>query len=582
MIAPPPSTQGASMTDNRNNHFIPPGFDPSDFVHIEPLGAALLRREIGSAGELRQWVLDVSRLFELIYEHSARKQVDHACHTDDKEKEDAYLHWVRQVEPKINPLLFNLQQKYLASPHRDQLADDGFSMMSRDWQADVDIFRQENVPLATEVTELSKDYGKLTGAMVVTYQGREQTLQQLATFQEQTDRDLRRETWQLAVDRRLQDREALDDVFDKLLDLRRRIAENAGFDSFRSYIWKSMKRFDYAPEDCHAFGDAVESLCVPMVEQLDCDRRRDLGVDTLRPWDLSVDPLGRPPLHPFDPDEIDGFVEATSSVFERISPNLATQFKTLRDHGDLDLDSRPGKRPGGFLASFEASKRPFIFMNAAGTHRDVTTLLHEGGHAFHYLASCGEPNLFVRQAPLEFCEVASMSMELLAFDHLDVFYRSSEDGARAVYQQLEGILRGLPWIATIDGFQHWLYNHPGHGRRQRTDAWLGLLDRFSSSQVDWTGHEKAREAMWQRQLHLFSFPFYYIEYGIAQLGALQVWLNYRREPEQAMRRLRAAFELGGTRPLPKLFEVAGLEFDFSQSTIQPLMDQLAEALNQPA
>ena len=560
--------------------FLPADFDPSDFANIEPLLKALNERQVGSAEELRQWVADLSALVERIDEYGSLRYIDVSCHTEDDEKEKAYLDFVRDVEPRLKPWLFELQEMYLASPHLDGLEEPGFDVMNREWRADVEIYRDQNVPLQTRVTEQTNEYGKISGAMTVEFRGETYTLQQLSRFLEEPDREMRREVWELAARRRLEDREKLDELFNQMLELRGRIAANAGFEDFRQYTWMAKKRFDYEPTDCLRFGEAIERVCVPLLKDLDERQKGQLGVDALRPWDGAVDPKGRPPLRPFAQDDIEGFVSGVETMFGRISPDLAKQFRSLSEHGDLDLESRRGKRPGGFQASLEASRRPFIFMNAAGLQGDVDTMLHEGGHAFHYLASRDQWNLFTRHAPMEFCEVASMAMELLGCDHYGVFYESEEDRARAKRQQLEGVIRKLPWIATIDGFQHWIYTHPGHTTEQRTGQWLSLLDRFSSGVSDWSGHEAARAALWQRQLHLFHVPFYYIEYGIAQLGALQVWRNYKADPEKALSQLLEAFALGGTRPLPELFETAGVRFEFSEGMLRPLIEAVAEELEQ--
>jgi oligoendopeptidase F len=320
-------------------------------------------------------------------------------------------------------------------------------------------------------------------------------------------------------------------------------------------------------------------VCVPAVRALDARRRDDLGLAALRPWDQAVDPQGRPPLRPFAEADIDGFVSRTKAILGRVSPELGEQFESLRRNGNLDLDSRRGKQPGGYQSSLSEVKQPFIFMNAAGLQRDVDVLLHEAGHAFHYLAAtAAEPLAFLHHAPLEFCEVASMSMELLGADHYDVLYPAPADTARARRALLEGIVRFLPWMATIDTFQHWIYTHPGHARAERTAEWLRIVGRFGRD-VDWTGHEAARASSWQQQVHLFNAPFYYVEYGIAQLGALQVWLKSREDPRRALANYRAALSLGGTRPLPELFAAAGVRFDFSERTLRPLVDAVVEELD---
>lgn len=557
--------------------YVPRDLDVSDFARLEPLYRALLDRPVHMPEWLDQWLTDLSELVAVVDEYGNRRYIDKSCHTDDPAIEKAYLHFVENVEPGTKPLFFELQKKFMDSPARGRLEGARYRMVERLWGPDVELFREENVPLQTQVTRIVNEYDKTMGAMVVHFRGRDYTLQQLARFIEEPDRQTRREAWELTAARRLQDREKLDQVFDHVLPLRNRIAANAGLSDYRAYAWKENKRFDYTPEDCIRFADSIAATCVPLVDELDRRRREALGLRSLRPWDMSVDPRGRLPLRPFQETETDLFVDKTREIFARLSPQLAEEFETLRTHKNLDLASRKGKQPGGYQASLEEVRQPFIFMNAAGVQRDVETLLHEGGHAFHCIAARKEPLVFLRRAPIEFCEVASMSMEALGCEHFDVFYQSAQDAARAKRAYLEGVVRFFPWMAIIDSFQHWIYTHPGHSRPERTAEWLRLMDRFQGGQ-DWTGHEAAREALWHRQLHLFHLPFYYVEYGIAQLGALQLWMKARHDPKRALANYRAALALGGTRPLPELFAAAGIHFDFSEKTLRPLMNELREEL----
>ena len=567
-----------AATPSKKRQFVPAEFDPADWPQIEPLARALQERSIDSPAALEKWLLDVSELSGVIDEYGSRRYIDKSCHTDDAGVKTRYLHFVEEVEPKLKPVFFALQKKFVDSPHRANLNDPRYAMLSRKWQADVDVFRPANVPLETQITKLVTEYDEVSGAMTVDFRGQNLTLAQLGRFQEQPDRPTRREAFEAGLNRRLQDRETIDSLFDRLLPIRQKIAENAGFDDYVGYTWKVLKRFDYTPADCTKFADAIEQSIVPLVRKLDEKRKADLGVDALRPWDLSVDPKNRPPLHPFDPKDIQGFVDTTKKVFERLSPTLAEQFESLRTHGNLDLDSRKGKQPGGYQSSLEESKQPFIFMNAAGSQRDVETLLHEGGHAFHFIAAAdAEPLTFLRAAPMEFCEVASMAMEALSSEHFDLYYSSEEDATRAKQTYLEGVIRFFPWMAVIDQFQHWIYTHVGHTRDERKAVWLGLLDRFGGT-ADWSGYEAGRESSWQRQLHLFHCPFYYVEYGIAQLGAMQMWLKAKQDPQRALANYRAALKLGGTRPLPELFSTAGLSFDFTPKTIDPLIRAVHDEL----
>ncbi len=560
------------MTDDRVTlRFVPENMNCSEFDQLEPLFDELQSRQLDSSHDLQRWLEDYSELTTVISEHGTRLRIAHACDTESEKKEQAYLHFVEHVRPKIEPRTFELDKKFVACPHRAALTGPRYELLGKHWQTDVELYRDENVPLQTELTKLATDYGKLCGKMIVEFRGETYTLQQMGRFLDEPDRASREEAWRLVQRRRLEDRERIDDIFDRMLDKRRTVAANADCDDYRAYVWRDWYRFDYTPDDCLEFADAIAACCVPVVEALDRERRDGLGVERLRPWDLGVDPKGRPPLRPFDPNNVEAFVARTRAALDRVSPQLGEQFAELKMGENLDLDSRQGKRPGGFQSSLELVRQPFIFMNAAGLQRDVETLLHEAGHAFHYLASRAEPLIFLRHAPLEFCEVASMSMELLASPHFDVFYDDEGGANRARRDLLEGIIRFFPWMATIDSFQHRLYTSGTPDAAERTRIWLEIRDRFESGELDHTDLEAEREALWQRQLHLFHYPFYYIEYGIAQLGALQVWRNYRHDPEATLKKLLDAFALGGSRPLPELFETAGIEFDFSRRTLDPLI-----------
>jgi len=559
-----------------SRRFVPRGLDVSDFTAVEKFYQQLLDRPLHSLADLRYWLVDFSELAAAVDEYGSRRYIDKSCHTEDQAILQKYLDFVQEVEPRIKPLHFALQRKYLQSPLRRQLENRKFAVLEKRWQADVELFRDINVPIETEVIKRVTEFDQINGRMMVNFRGEELTVQQMGRFLEDTDRPTRQEAWEATARRRLIDREAIEVNFEGLLPLRSRIAVNAEVADFRAYQWIANKRFDYTPQDCLNFADAIADVCVPAVRRLDEQRAADLKLAKLRPWDMAVDPKGRPPLRPFDQKNIDGFVANTREIFNRLSPELARDFDQLREHGNLDLDSRKGKQPGGYLMPLEESRQPFIFMNAAGLQRDVETLLHEGGHAFHQLAAAHEELIFIRSAPMEFCEVASMSMELLGGAYLEVFYNSADAG-RARRNMIEMTIRFFPWMATIDSFQHWIYTHPGHTRQQRQKIWLELVSRFGSD-MDWTGWEAVRESLWHRQGHLFHAPFYYIEYGIAQLGALQLWLKAKTDPRGALAGYRSALALGGTRPLPELFAAAGIVFDFSARTFKPLIAALEQEL----
>lgn len=560
--------------------FVPATLNVANVCEVEDLFQQLLARPLESASDAERWLADFSELASVVYEYGNRRYIEKSCHTDDPNIEQAYLQFVERIDPKIKPLYFKLQKKLLDSPAAGKLAGQPNQILLRNWRAEVELFRQENVPIETQITRLTTDYDRICGAMSAEFRGSQCTLQQLAKFLEEPDRAVRQQAWEAIATRRLADRQAIEDIFDQLLPLRDTLARNAGMADFRAFMWKAYKRFDYTPDDCLAFADAVEQTCVPILRKLDRHRCQSLGIDRLRPWDGSVDPKNRPPLRPFEESDVNGLIDRVKAIFYRLAPSLAEDFEMLRASNNLDLQTRKGKQPGAYICLLEACRVPFIFMNAAGVQGDVTTLLHEGGHALHFMAVRDEPLVFLRVAPVEFLEVASMSMELLGSEHFDVFYANPE-ASRAKRELLERIVHLLASIAAIDSFQHWIYTHPGHTRDQRTREWLRLQDRFGS-QVDWTGYEDARAAGWQRVMHLFDSPFYYIEYGIAQLAALQLWLKSHEDPHRALAGYRAALALGGKRTLPELFAAAGIAFDFSAKTLGPLMNALQEELELPA
>ena len=553
----------------RPRTFVPEKIDLGDWGQIATLFDLLEARapRCKTAAQFQRWLLDASELSAALDEESAVRSIAMTCHTDNAEAERAYLHFVEQIEPQLKPRQFQLAVIYLKHPLRSKLPRKRWFVFNRNARLQVELFRAENVPLETEEARLGQQYQKLSGSLTVPFRGGEKTLAQMGRYLEEPDRPLRQEAWELTANRRLREAEAFENNFEQLLKLREQIAANAGFPNYLEYAFQARARFDYTPADCRKFHVAVEKELMPVVRQLQAERRRRLGLKSLRPWDLNVDPLNRPSLRPFE--RVEEMAARAQNIFDQLDPKLAADFQLMRQLRLLDLDNRKGKAPGGYQSTLSESRLPFIFMNAVGIHRDVETILHEAGHAFHALAAREEELHAYRSAPIEFCEVASMSMELLGNEHMEAFY-SGPDARRARHDHLEGIVAIFPWIATVDAFQHWLYTHPRHSRAERRQAWLELMDRFGG-EVDWSGYEEARANLWHRQLHIFLHPLYYIEYGIAQLGALQVWANSRKDKPRALRQYRSALALGGSRPLPELFAAAGCRFDFTRRTIKPLV-----------
>ena len=550
--------------------FVPVDADLGNWSQLAPLFDQLEARaaKAASLAEFEKWLLAWGELSAALDEEASKRYIAMSCHTDSAEAKQAYLDYVEKIEPELKPRQFKLSEIYLAHPCRTQLPKARYEVFDRDTAVHVELFRQENVPLETEEAKIGQQYQELSGSLTVTFRGEERTLPQMAKHLEQPDRALRQEAWELVSKRRLQEAEKFEEQFDQMVKLREKIAANAGFANYRDYAFRSRGRFDYTPDDCLAFHTAVESEIMPVVREIQEARRQQLQLASLRPWDMDVDPLNRGPLQPFV--DVGQMVSRTQNIFNKLDDGLAAGFQKMQDLRLLDLDNRKGKAPGGYQSTLNESRLPFIFMNAVGVQRDVETMLHEAGHAFHALATREESIYPYRHAPIEFCEVASMSMELLGNEFLEEFYSPAEAN-RARITHLEGIVKFFPWMATVDAFQHWIYTHPGHTRAERSAAWLDLMNRFGGT-VDWSGYEAARANLWHRQLHIFLYPFYYVEYGIAQLGALQVWANSRRDKVKALRDYQAGLALGGSRPLPELFQAAGARLEFTAKTIRPLVE----------
>jgi len=557
--------------------FVPPEANAGRWEEIERLGQTLLNRLPETPEALERWLEDASEVAAWVGEEGARRYIGMTSHTDDAERERDYLSFVREISPRWKQLTQRLDEAYLANPRRRALPP-RYQVFDRKIENRVALHRETNLPLQVAEAELEQQYQKLRGAMTVEYRGQEYTLEQLSRFLEDPDRSVREEAWVLAVERMLRDREAIEGLFDRLRDLRLQISRNAGFASYRDYAFRARERFDYGPADCLRFQDAVEACFVPLAERVAEERRRLLGVPTLRPWDVEADPLRRPSLPVFERTE--DLLDRCEAVFRRVHPELGDQFRFMRARGLLDVDRRKGKTPGGYQQTLHERRWPFIFLNVPPS-QDVSTILHEGGHAFHALAAREDPLIAYRHSPAEFAEVASMGMELLGAPHLDCIYARPEDARRALRARFEGILmpKGMPWIATIDAFQHWLYTYSDHTPEDRRRAWVETYRRFHRS-VDWSGHEDALDYLWHRQLHIFLHPFYYIEYGVAQMGALQIWIRAAgSDGAGAVARYRSALALGGSRPLPDLFEAAGARLAFDAQTMAPLAQAVGEALS---
>jgi oligoendopeptidase F len=542
----------------------------TDWDSLVPFFEELTNRPIPNKSALEKWLLDLSEVEAFVSEDACWRQIKMTCDTTDKSLEEAFTYFCMEIQPKMQPYADALNKKLIASPFTQELDQATYFTYLRSVKKSIDLFRTENIPLQAELSVLQQQYGTIAGKMTIEMEGQEYTLQQAAKFLEHESREVREEAYRKIQDRRLQDKTEMHDLFSTLIQKRHQVAVNAGFENYRDYKFAELGRFDYTKEDCFQFHEAVKLHVLPLIDKIYARKKNKLGLDTLKPWDTEAEPAGTKPLRPFTDGK--DLYEKSVACFEKLNPFFADCLKKMNELQHFDLESRKGKAPGGYNCPLAESGAPFIFMNAAGQMSDVTTMVHEGGHAIHsFLAHPLSLSAF-KEYPMEIAEVASMSMELFTMNHWQSFFSNPDDLQRAQEHQLERTITIFPWIAIIDKFQHWVYENPTHTIEQRTAEWLLILKEFSTNSIDYTGLEAYREIGWQRQLHLFEVPFYYIEYGIAQLGAIGMWMQYQQNPNQALENYMNALALGGTKTLPELYKTAGLQFDFSPAYVKNLMD----------
>lgn len=559
--------------------FLPETFTITGWEQLKPYFDKLLERKITSVDELRNWLRDRSELESVISEDFAWRYINMTRFTENETYSKAYQDFVENIQPKMAPVSDQLNRKAAASEFLGVLArETGYDIMIRNLKKDIEIFREENIPLFTEISLEQQKYNTIVGAMMVELDGKELTLQQASVKLMSTDRAARELMYNKITERRLQDKQALDELFTKLIDLRHRVAVNAGFQNFRDFMFKAMGRFDYTPQDCFDFHESVAAEVVPIQNSLTAERKKLLGVDPLKPWDKAVDPEGKAPLKAFENGK--DLTEKTIECFRSIDPYLGQCLSIMNAMGHLDLESRKGKAPGGYNYPLAEIGVPFIFMNATSTLRDMVTIMHEGGHAVHNFLTRDLALNDFKSTPSEVAELASMSMELISMDAWNIFFTNEEDLKRAKREHLEDILETLPWVATIDKFQHWIYENPNHSLEERKESWNAILNQFSDSITDWKGQEESKDYLWQKQLHLYEVPFYYIEYGMAQLGAVAIWRNYRQDKQKGLQGYLNALKLGYMKSIPEVYAAANIRFDFSRAYISELMAFVKGELNE--
>ena len=555
--------------------FVPEDLVINSWNKIKSLFDNLDDREINSVLELEEWMLDQSELSAVLEEDMAWRYIKMNIDTTNKELGDRFSFWIKEISPNIAPYSHKLNLKLVNSPYLKKLDQEKYRIYLRSVKKQIEIYREENIPLFTTMEEKQQEYGAISAKMSIKVNGLEITMQKAAQLLKSTDRDKREEIYNKISSRRLQDEKVLDNLYDELIILRQKIAKNSGFDNYRDYMFAAMGRFDYKPKDCYDFHDAIAQEIVPIINSFEQRRKDKLGNESYKPWDTSVDVDGLPPLKPFE-----GGAELTNlsiECFSRLRPYFGECLATMKAMKHLDLESKNGKAPGGFMYPLYEIGVPFIYMNAVGSQRDLVTMVHEGGHAVHSFLSRDLSLTEFKSTPSEVAELASMAMELLSMDHWNVFYTDASDLKRAKLEQLEKALETLPWVASIDKFQHWIYTNK-HTAQQRKEKWLEISAELGNQIIDWKGNENMHANLWQKQLHLYEVPFYYIEYGMAQLGAIAMWRSYKELGEEGLDNYMKALKLGYTKSIGEIYESAGIKFDFSAKYVKELANFIKEEL----
>lgn len=548
-----------------------------EWENLTPIFNELLKRDINSIEELEQWLKDKSELEAALEENFAWRYIKMSCDTANENLVKDFQYFATEIEPKISPLANELNKKLNESSFTDQLDHAKYFVYIRAIKKALELYREENIELFTQLQVKQQKYQSITGAMSATINGQEYTLEQAANFLKDTDRNVRQNAWETIQQRRLVDKDELNILYDELIALRHKVALNAGFENYRDYMFQALGRFDYTPKDCYDFAEAIEKEVVPVLREQAEKRKAALGVAELKPWDMEVSTTGKAALKPFTNGQ--ELIDKSIACFKAINPSLGEKLAIMKANGLFDVESRMGKAPGGYNYPLAETGAPFIFMNSANSLRDLTTMVHEGGHAIHtFLTADLEINDF-KHCPSEVAELASMSMELISMDNWNVYFDNEEDLNRAKKEQLADVLKTLPWVAVIDQFQHWVYTNPNHNAADREIAFKQIYTRFGAGFADWTDFEEQFGNIWQKQLHLFEVPFYYIEYAIAQLGAIAVWKNYKENPSKALEQYLAALALGYTKPMNEIYETAGIKFDFSATYVKELALFIKEELN---
>lgn len=557
-------------------YFIHNDFDPSRYDDFVPYFETLQTATFSNVEEFIEWIDKLQEFQRVASSEMAWSYINKSRDTSNQEYRKRYELFVNDIIPKLSPQWMALNKKLLESEFIDDLKGTYYERYCTLVKNSFDLFTEKNIPLQVQVSKKTDEFSRIVASRNIVYDGKEQTIPQLSLYLKSEDRAVREEVWKLITSQSVKEYNQLDEIFTELVSLRHQIAVNAGEENFRDFQFKSFDRFEYTPEDCFVFHKAIEEYVLPLENEIVKNRKEILGVDELRPWDLSVDIYGSHSLKPFSSTEelVDGCIR----IFNRLHPGLGEYLAIMKEVGHLDLESRKSKEMGGYNSPLYDRHIPFIFMNAVGLQRDVVTLLHEVGHAIHTFVTKDQSIVAYKSFPKEVAEFASMSMELLTMDYWDEFYTNEEDLLQAKRQQLERVIELLPRIAKVDAFQHWVYENPNHTSEERKQCWLDLSERFGNGNlISREGLDEYQHTGWQFQ-HIFRSPFYYIDYGIAQIGAVQMWANYKKNPQGTIQSYLEALKLGGSKNMREVYEAAGIQFNLTPQFLKELMEFVSSEL----
>ncbi len=567
--------ENISIPSRPKRNFVPENLNIDSWNKVEPLFENLSKRSINSKNELENWMRDRSELSSVMNEDLAWRYIKMNINTKDEKLAKNFHFWIKEISPNLAPYSHKLNIKLIESPFLNELEHKKYHIYLRSVKKQIEIYREENIPLFTEMEAKQQEYGMISAKMTVEFDGKSLTMQQASLILKDTDREKRKTIYNLIQKRRIEDEEKLDNLYDDLIILRQKIAKNAGYNNYRDYMFSAMGRFDYKPEDCFDFHNAISKKIVPIITSFEEKRKNKLNYVNYRPWDTAVDVDGLKPLKPFNGGN--ELTDLTIKCFSKLRPYFGDCISIMKEMKHLDLESKEGKAPGGFMYPLHEIGVPFIYMNSVGSQRDLVTMVHEGGHAIHSFLCRNLELTEFKSTPSEVAELASMAMELLSMDYWDTFYKNENELKRAKLEQLEKALGTLPWVAAIDKFQHWIYTNK-HTSKERKEKWFEIDSELGNQVINWDGHESAQKIMWQRQLHLYEVPFYYIEYGMAQLGAIAVWRSYKKHGEKAIENYINALKLGYTKSIGEIYKTAGIKFDFSEEYVNELALFIKEEL----